>query len=203
MPRFARTDVMFRTAPPRPCSIIARAAAWRRHDRAPDVELHDPVPRVARVRLGRMEHLARPAADGVDEDVDAPERVARRGDHPIGIRLAGRVPGRPRGPRTRRPGRAPRPASSVSWLRPVTTTRHPAPASASASADPMAPPPPATTATRPSRLKMSSCPIVLLRDLIDDRAYRRAGRSVNASAPSASRKKRITIDPTDASGEWT
>src|SRR6478672_380917 len=50
-------------------------------------------------------------------------------------------------------------ASSVPWLRPATTTFAPAPANASAMADPIAPPPPDTRATRPSRLKMSSCVI--------------------------------------------
>src|SRR3990172_2826389 len=55
-------------------------------------------------------------------------------------------------------------ASQLSRVRPATATLAPAPASASASDDPMPPPPPATMATRPTRLKMSSCLIVLLQD---------------------------------------
>ncbi len=45
----------------------------RRDDGAADVELHDPVPRLARVGLGGVELLAGAAADGVDDDVDAAE----------------------------------------------------------------------------------------------------------------------------------
>ncbi len=40
-----------------------------------------------------MEHLARAAADGVDEDVDAPEGRTRRRDDSIGVGLAGGIPG--------------------------------------------------------------------------------------------------------------
>src|SRR3970282_2932531 len=62
------------------------------------------------------------------------------------------------------PWTAPTRAEHRSRLRPATATLAPAPASASASDDPMPPPPPATMATRPTRLKMSSCLIVLLQD---------------------------------------
>ena len=46
-----------------------------RHDRAPDVQLHDPVPVGAGIVLGGMEGLAGAAADGVDQEVDAAEAL--------------------------------------------------------------------------------------------------------------------------------
>ena len=38
-----------------------------------------------------MERVAGPAADRVDHDVDPPEPIDRRGDHPIRVGLDGRV----------------------------------------------------------------------------------------------------------------
>ena len=43
------------------------------------------------IRLGRVEHLAGAAADGVDDDVDSPEGIDRLADHPVGVVLDGRV----------------------------------------------------------------------------------------------------------------
>ena len=76
---------------------------------AADVELHDPVPVVAWILLGIMQHVSGAAADGIDDDVDPPQ--ARHGlvDGPS-VLLRGRWR-RPRSPGpahlTRRPG--PRP----------------------------------------------------------------------------------------------
>ncbi len=64
-----------------------------------------------------MQHLAGPAADGVDEDVDPPEALERLGDHPLAVGLDGHVGGdrdavRPGGldPLDRRLARLARPA---------------------------------------------------------------------------------------------
>ena len=40
-----------------------------------------------------MQHLAGPAADGVDQDVDPAEPLERLGDHPVGVGLDGRIRG--------------------------------------------------------------------------------------------------------------
>ena len=58
-----------------------------RHQRAPDVELVDPVPRVAGVLLGIEQDLAGAAADRVDDDVEAPELGNDLGNHSLGVGL--------------------------------------------------------------------------------------------------------------------
>ena len=81
--RAHRRDVQDRAA----VAALDHAADDRlgRHERAAHVELHDPVPVVARVVLGRMQRLAGAAADRVDQDVDARRSVrspARRRPRP-------------------------------------------------------------------------------------------------------------------------
>ena len=144
----------------------------RRDERAPDVQLHDPVPRVARVVLGRVERLAGPAADGVDDDVDPAEAIGRlaatirsasassvaspttaRPSEPAAwtrSTAASSVPWRPAGDGDLRPGARERLGDG----RPDARRRRPG-----------------SRATRPSRLKMSSCVIGASR-LIDYRARR-------------------------------
>jgi hypothetical protein len=50
--------------------IICRDRGLGRDQGAPQVDLHDPIPRVAGIGLGIEENLAGAAADGVDDDVE-------------------------------------------------------------------------------------------------------------------------------------
>ena len=124
----------------------------RRDDHGADVELHDPVPGVAGVRVGLEQDLAGTAADAVDDDVEVPEPLERGRDGALGS------PPRPwrrprcRWPRRPRPGSPSAVASALSRVRLATATCAPARASADAIALPIAPPPPGTSATLPSRL---------------------------------------------------
>ena len=104
---------MLTTRPPWPPAIIALTAACVASERAADVELVDPVPRVARVLLGVEEDLAGAAADAVDDDVEPAEALDGGRDDPLALGLARHVGAqredlgaRPRGA-SRRP---PRPA---------------------------------------------------------------------------------------------
>ena len=62
-----------------------------RHQGAPQVDLHDPIPGVAGILLGIEQDLARAAADGVDDDVQPSEPLHDGGHDPFGLRLTGDV----------------------------------------------------------------------------------------------------------------
>ena len=108
-----------------------------------------------------MEDLAGAAADGVDDDVEAPEAVDGLLDDAVGVGLVGRVAGDREALRAGRRDPSDRLVERVLGAAGDRDLRAGA-REASARAEPIAPPPPGMRATRPSRLNMSSAVIVLL-----------------------------------------
>ena len=78
----------------------------RRQQRGAQVEVEDPVPLGLGVVLGRVQRAAGAAADGVDDHVDAAERLRPPRSTPVGVGLARHVGG-DGDARRRRPPRAP------------------------------------------------------------------------------------------------
>ncbi len=82
---------MLRIRPPRTLGDHLAGDGLGRDDRAAHVEVHDPVPVGAGIRFGGVEHLARAAAHGVDQDVDATELRDGLANQSVAVGLVGRV----------------------------------------------------------------------------------------------------------------